>query len=211
MGALCADGTPKALLKVNGKPIIRHVVDYWKNHVEWLQIVVMAGTADAFCDVLDDVNVDFQVIEQPFSVGPADAILWALESAHCPRRFMVALGDCLCDGTFDFDGLVDWNGVAVRKDDASEWGRSYSVGIYDDVSGVQVGANVRSVIEKPALGLGYYWFNWLALSALERHRCGTMTDVMGQLVADGHLVRPVWYEGEYRNVTYPEDLAGWTT
>ena len=212
MGGLCKD-TPKALLKVNGKTLVRHVIDFWSPRCE--EVVVVLPQATLAANPLPPFHLvqptRVQCIPQLQPTGPVDAILCALEQVRCPRRFVVALGDCLCEGEFDLSSLGDEDhGVAVHRDDASELGRSYSVGVYDDVSGAQVSREVCSVIEKPALGLGYYWFSWHALPALKKCRHSTMTAVVQELVESGQAVRPVPFCGSYRNVTYPVDLDGWT-
>ena len=208
MGELFKD-TPKCLLEVNGKPLDRHVVEYWLPFAE--EIVIVIAREHVVAWGADSPTPLVRYVVQPEPNGPVDAVLLALEEVHCPRNFMVALGDCLCDGTFDLSSLGDdEHGVAVHIDDAGEWGRSYSVGVYDDVSGAQVSREVCSVIEKPALGLGYYWFSWHALPALKKCRHSTMTAVVQELVESGQAVRPVPFCGSYRNVTYPVDLDGWT-
>ena len=214
MGALCADGTPKALLEVNGKTIIQHVVDFWcplveTNSYRGVVIVIAPEHKQAWRRQDMPPMPMVRYVVQPEPRGATDAVLCAIEEVRCPRHFAIALGDCLCGGTFDWSGLGDDYGVAVRKDDASEWGRSYYVGVYDDVSGVRYGKVVRSAIEKPALGLGFYFLNWQALPALERHRDDSMTAVIQELVEDGQVVRPVPFDGQYRNVTFPADLEGW--
>ena len=207
MGELCKD-TPKCLLEVNGKPLVRHVVDYWRERANQIIVVLPPGTRIP-------LPPKVMCVEQSSPVGPVDAVLLALGEVRCPRNFMVALGDCLCDGAFDFDfgtaGLpvYSYNGLAVKRDPTGELGRSYSVQVEGLVAPDFTSPYVTAVTEKPGLGMGFYWFGWEALLHLEACREKSITEVYARMIEHGVPVRPVWFEGRYLNVTYPEDLTRW--
>lgn len=215
MGDLCKDRS-KCLLEVNGKPILEHVLDFWGPMAEQVVVVCRPQDADEVRrlvwahPMVYDVDEHMPVVAAE-TVGPVDSVLRALEAVRAPRRFVVALGDCLWDGEFEFDWVVesgkDWMGIGVQHDRMSAWGRSYAV--YSEASVGAPGEIVRTVLEKPATGLGAYFLSWLALPALERHRRDSMTDVVAELIRQGYWLRPIPFVGNYRNVTYQQDLEGW--
>ena len=212
MGDLCK-GVPKGLLEVNGKPIIRHVYDFWEPMVD--QIVVVTGKDDlGFLKALPahwgSDHLRFVVQSEPR--GVPDAILCALAAVRCPRRFMVVLGDCLFRGTFDFDGaaLGYWPmGMAVQQPTGNDWERSYSVVVEGQGAPDFESPFITSVSEKPGHGLGAYWMGWEALRYLEVYHDRSITEVYAWMLRDGFRVRPVPFSGEYLNVTYSEDLKRW--
>lgn len=210
MGDLCRD-RPKCLLPVNGVPLIRHVWDFWAPMADQVVVVAAPGQEDAVWAALPSWALDNNtgIVEQPEPRGVNDAILCALRAVRCPPTFVVALGDCLFKGDFDHFDLsavrdLELCGMAVRRaeEQMDDWERSYSLQVYDDVSGVCV----SSVTEKPLLGLGAYWLNWKAVGALEAARDKSITEAFEHLLEHGERVRPVTFSGAYRNCTYPGDL-----
>lgn len=141
--------------------------------------------------------------EQHGQDGVCGAVLAGLDHAGAPRTFCVGLGDCLFDGEFNFDGLSDFHGVGVMEGD-TDFARSYAVQEvrmhdvgYHDPLGI-------TVIEKPLMGLGAYFFNWTAIGALEQNR--NITDAVAALPG---IVKAIPFTGKYLNCTYPEDLQRW--
>lgn len=215
MGKLTEDGTPKCLLPVNGVPMIVHVVRFWADYAEKIVVVVVPDKRDAFVlSLLSDAQVQdylrmggvLEAVIQHAPLGAPNAVWQAFDQiGYCPKRFIVALGDCLFDGKFTRDPRTEvdrhWNrhwkcGVAVM-DDSSDMARSYAVD-----------RNGGPMVEKPAMGLGAYFFTWYALSAFRGTVGASMTDVMERLrVTEGVELRR--FEGRYLNATTPEDLERW--
>ena len=208
MGDLCKN-TPKFLLQVNGVPIIRHVWDFWAPMAEQVVVVVAKGRAFDVWTAIPLGNDTNRVLEQPEPRGVNDAILCALRDVRCPPTFIVALGDCLFRGEFDHSDLaavkdLELCGMAVRRaeEQKDDWERSYSLQVYDDVSGICV----SGLTEKPLLGLGAYWLTWKAMGALQAARDKSITEAFGHLIEHGEKVHPVTFGGAYRNCTYPSDI-----
>lgn len=194
---------PKCLQEVGGLPILTHVVHYWRKYCDSLVVVTKHEWLEQF-KALNFQSGQVEIIGEPEPMGICAAVLAGLEHCRCPRQFVVALGDCLFDGVFDFEDLhFSRHGVGVMAAD-TDTARSYTVAL-----GYQASAlcpSVMGVIEKPQLGLGAYFLNWTAVLALEN--AGGITDVVGKL-AQTSVVVPVPFVGRYLNVTYKEDLNRW--
>ena len=122
------------------------------------------------------------------------ASLWRARS-HVETPFVLALGDCLFDGEFETTCL---RGVGV-KEGSGEFFRSYAVGLDNE-------GNMGSLIEKPLLGLGCYWFDESDLEFFREG--GGMEHALGRGMAK-HSFQVNRFTGDYLNVTYPEDLDAW--
>ena len=203
-GTRMGGGVPKCLRLVNGEPIIRLVYEFWAPMAQECVILVPPGTrhefekATSYKESYNSFWDQRRIIEGDWASVPA-AILDALQEVRCPRRFAVALGDCLFDGTFDFDGLSDFHGVAVDDGDP-DFARSYAVKQLSDYR--------IDVMEKPKRGVGAFFFNWLALPALHNTAAvdGGIVDVVAALPG---VVKAIPFSGKYLNCTTPEDLERW--
>ncbi|OGC10085.1 hypothetical protein A3F86_03360 [candidate division WOR-1 bacterium RIFCSPLOWO2_12_FULL_45_9] len=198
----------KSMVEVKGQPIIKYIVDYWREFVGEFVFILGYGKEELL-EYLKQLPIKARFIEE---AGPPKGIANALLLAkpYVNDNFIVVLGDCLCSGQFVFpqefiQGVGVWEtGVA---DDIK---RSYSV----EINGQQI---VR-VIEKPQelinnyCGLGFYFFKKLFFDYVAKTSPSTktnrveLTDVIQVMIDHQEKVSPVVLEGKYLNVTYPEDL-----
>ena len=185
--------TPKCLLEVNGKPLIEHVVRFWAQHADRFAIVVAPGTVVDIGRAVDVTGLEWFPVCQPEPKGIADAV-WRARDLVVGGPFVVALADCLFRGTFVFPE-PPFCGVAVQRRPTDDWGRSYAVRADGD-------GKVCGIIEKPALGLGAYFFGG-------RSYLGPMEGAQWDAHLEKIALRAVLFEGEYRNVNTPEDLGRW--
>lgn len=179
----------KCLLEVNGKPLLEHVARFWAQYADRFAVVVSSRYVE-IAGVMDRLAMPYGLIWQPEPIGFSDAVYRCRDLIDGP--FMVALADCLFKGQLHFPSNFS-NGVAVQRG-TSDWHRSYAVGVN--------GETVTGLIEKPALGLGAYFFD------------GDATRFQNNLAWETVLagipnLKIVPFEGEYLNCTYPEDLGRW--
>ena len=195
MGGAC-----KALQVIDGKSVILRVVEFWSDYAEEIVIVINPKHRDQWKAQDQPPMPLVRYVEQLSPRGICDAVVVALRAHRCPDSFIVALGDCLFDGEFDFPDRP-FTGFGVMEPEDSDLARSYAVG-------------KREVIEKPLLGLGAYFLTWNDIVALEDEahmatqgvRCFGLTEAIRSF---GTGAKRVPFKGRYLNVTYPEDLLRW--
>ena len=209
---------PKALLEINGKPILQHIIDSWSHAVEYF-IFVVRRNAYWTKGILDIIPENSAIVFQDEPKGLADAILKA--EAFVDGRFIVTLGDCLYKGSFDLPtnlfthntdmGVGVWNTM-----DTKEVEKSYLV----DINHKQ--EFITKLEEKPKLpeedieiypcGMGVYFmdkrlfFYIKTLLPKIEPGGGDLTNILEAMVEDGRVIRPVYFKGNYINVTSINDI-----
>jgi len=200
-------GRDKATLPINGKPLLLHVIDQWVDIVDG--VVAVAGKHNVDAIVGLDLPNKVQVVVQKEQKGLADAILQAEEWVG--SRFVVNLGDCIVRGTFQ---EVDCDlGIGVwHTNNLLELNKSYLVGVRR--------GKVSYVQEKPGVvgdetfayncGMGIYFLNEKVFDYIRRFKGkpdgGDFTEVLQMMIDVGEEITPVWFDGEYINVTTPKDI-----
>lgn len=198
---------PKVLAEVNGKPVIHYVIDFWKQFTDDF-IFIVGYKKDAVIDYISRETVSAEFIEQKEQRGIAHAVLHSEKLVH--DKFIVVLGDCVCNGGFLFPGDMD-QGVGVWTTDNEEAIRqSYSVELQDGL--------IKRVAEKPGTvinnlcGMGFYFFRKKVFDYIRVTMPSSLrneveiTDVIQKMIEAGEPVSPVWFNGGYINVTFPEDI-----
>lgn len=200
------EDSPKVLLPINGKSLLHHVVDMWKDTVnEFIFVVGYRWT-----EVLKYLPENSIYVFQDTQKGIADALL-QVEPLITSDEFVVALGDCIQKGKWSLPGYPIELGVGVWLTDNLEAIRSsYSVEIKDGY--------VSGVVEKPkyppnnCCGMGTYFFDRRVFDYIRKTPISTLrneveiTDTIQLMVNLGEKITPVLFKGDYLNVTYPEDI-----
>ena len=199
---------PKVMLEIRDKPILQYVIEYWKKYTEDF-IFVVGYKGEQVVEFASRLNINSQFVNQKELKGIADAI--SLTRGLVADRFIVVLGDCLCNGTFDFPDNME-QGVGVwEADDTEDIKRSYSIEISSDL--------VSWVKEKPKeicnnlCGMGFYFFDKRVFDYIESTTPSSLrgeieiTDTIQNMISSGEKIAPVFCRGDYLNVTYPEDLV----
>ena len=83
---------PKHLIQINGKPLILHVVDAWKDYVDSFIFVIRRSATYLWEYLPENSSVVFQ--DEP--KGLADAIMQSEKLVA--GRFIINLGDCIFNG-----------------------------------------------------------------------------------------------------------------
>jgi len=199
-------GIPKVLLDINGRNLLSHITRKWSTVVDGFIIIVSKENENLIRH--NSGKAEF-VVQDPMK-GIADAILRA--ETFVNEGFIVNLGDCLHKGEFEkrqFEqgiGVLKNNSLSIR----SEFRKSYSVEISKRL--------VVKVVEKPSYypylfcGMGVYFFQPKVFNYIRKTKPSPLrneieiTDVIQNMIDAGEEISPIWFDGEYINITYPEDI-----
>jgi dTDP-glucose pyrophosphorylase len=204
---------PKVLIEVNNKAILQHVIDFWKPQVERFTFVVgyKAYEVSKYLATKSGL-MNYKEVTQYEQKGIADA-LWNVRK-NTIGKFVMALGDCIQVGKFEYPDIMQ-NGCGVWKGCPywEEIAKSYTVFTQNDT--------IYRVVEKPKLpneldgaycGMGTYFFPDYIYGYIEntkpsklRHEV-EITDVIQNMIDDGEKFKPVFFNGEYINMTSYEDI-----
>lgn len=200
---------PKSMVKINGRPGLSYVLDFWKPYASSF-VFVVGYKKEQIIDYVSSHNpgVPVRFVEQDRPAGIAHAVSCAREFAG--DDFIVVLSDCLCKGSFAFPASMQ-QGVGVwETDNDAAIRQSYSIEL--------AGEKITRVVEKPKelvnryCGMGYYFFNKKVFEYISRTPPSALrneveiTDVIGNMVTAGEEVKPLIFTGEYLNVTSPDDV-----
>lgn len=197
----------KSLVTVSGKPVLGYIIDYWSRYTRDFIFVVNFKKEDIIKYVKGfDINAGFIAEEEPKGIANALSLVRDIVG----ERLIMVLGDCLCNGDFIIpDGMAQGVGVwsANNEEDIK---RSYSIQTNNDL--------ITNVVEKPAVivnklcGMGYYFFDKRVFDYIKKtavsERTGRVeiTDVLQTMINRGEGISPVFFDGDYLNVTFPDDI-----
>lgn len=198
---------PKTLIQIKNKPILDSIVNYWKRYANDF-VFVVSYKKQYVIDFASQLPINCQFVEQKELRGIADAI--SNTKDFVSEHFIVVLGDCICNGNFNFPENME-QGVGVwGTNHVEDIKRSYSIKIRDDL--------IYKVEEKPRrvtnnlCGMGFYFFgrkvfDYVKLTKPSKLRNEIeITDVIQNMIDAGEKIMPVFFNGVYLNVTYPEDI-----
>ena len=198
---------PKAMLEIKEKPILGYVIDYWRRYTDSF-IFVVRYKKEEIIEYLKKLPINAGFVQQQEPRGIADAV--SCVEGEVSDKFIVVLGDCICRGDFSFPDNME-QGVGIwRTDDPEDIKQSFSVEIKNEI--------ICKVEEKPQIisndlcGMGFYFFNnkvfrYIKLTAPSRLRNEVeITDVIQKMIDAGEKISPVFFSGDYLNITYADDL-----
>jgi glucose-1-phosphate thymidylyltransferase len=199
---------PKSLVPVKGKPILHYIINYWRTFTKEF-IFILNYRKDDIIKFVKTLPIEAEfLLESGEPQGIANALKYAKDKAG--EHFILVLGDCLCTGDFHLEPEME-NGVGVwATDNDEDIKRSYSIELQ--------GNAIAKVIEKPPVlvnrlcGLGFYFFSRAIFAAIDRTKASSqtgrveLTDAIQTLIDSGQPVYPAYLEGQYLNLTYPEDI-----
>lgn len=211
-GSRLNSDVPKVLTMINGTPLIYYVIDTWKNIVDELIFVV----GYRWQSVVECLPHKSRHIYQEVQKGIADAIL-RVESLVGGEKFVVALGDCVQKGTWELHDKETDLGISVwRTNNIKELNKNYLAELDEDF------LLINRVLEKPNLpeglldyvlcGMGTYFFDKRVFDYIRKTPSSTLrneveiTDTIQLMIDSGEKVSPFFFNGEYLNITYPEDI-----
>lgn len=198
---------PKVMLEVKGKPILSHIIEYWNRYTNDF-ILVVGYKQEQVVEHVSKMPINMQFVEQKELRGIANAIQCVERLVS--DRFIVVLGDCICRGEFRFPEDMEQGVGVVRTDKVEDIKHGYSVEIKDNL--------VHKVQEKPKAvsndlcGMGFYFFDRRVFKYIEMARPSKLrneveiTDVIQDMINNGECISPVFFQGGYLNINYPDDL-----
>ena len=212
MGSEC----PKVLIKINDKPILQYVIDYWKPYVNRFVFVVGYKAYEVTKYLHESGLKNYTEVVQYEQKGIAHALLQA--EPKLSGNFVVALGDCVQKGHFLFPkslqlGCGVWNGAGL-----DEIYKSYSAFILscddqeDWISKVIEKPKTVDDIENAHCGMGTYFFDMSVFKYIKNTDPSRLrneieiTNVIQKMIDEGEEISPVSFDGEYINMTSPEDI-----
>jgi len=198
---------PKPLFKVFDKPLLGWIVDYWKKYTNDF-VFVVGYKKEKVIDYVKTLPINYTIVEQDEPKGIAHAA--SLTKDHITNNFILVLGDCICRGDFKFPEDMKHGIGAWQTGDTSAIKRSYSVEHKDGI--------IDKLVEKPShppnnlCGLGFYFLNKDVFNYIDKTPPSSLrneveiTDVLQNMVTDGNKLHLVEFNGQYLNITYPEDI-----
>lgn len=198
---------PKVLVPLGNKPVLCYAVDYWRQFIDDF-IFVVGYKKDKVCRLARSLPIKASFVEQKQARGIADAIYCARHKVS--GHFIVVLGDCICQGKFRLpDKMIQGIGVH-RTSRPVEIRRSYSVKIKNNL--------LSEVVEKPKkipnnlCGMGFYFFDQRVFGYIKSAKSSPLrneieiTDVIQAMIDNREEIKPVFFQGDYININYVEDL-----
>lgn len=203
-----SQSTPKVLIEYRGSPILERVIDYWRAFTDNF-VFVVGYEKGKVIDFVNKYGLNSEFIEQDNPKGIADAIYRTRD--YVGDDFIVALGDCICSGDFEFPVAFSQGVGVYPTDNPDDIKKSYSVRLDES-------AGISEVVEKPQklinklCGMGYYFFNRKVFDFIKRGTPSKLrgeveiTDVIQDMINAGEKISPLFFKGLYINVNFPEDL-----
>ena len=199
--------TSKVMIEIENKPILGYIIDYWNKYTNDF-IFVVGYKKEQVIKYVTKLSINAEFVEQKELKGIADAVSYVKDLVS--DNFIVVLGDCICDGEFIFPedmklGVGVWE--TNRLEDIK---RNYSIQIKNDI--------IYRVEEKPKdvtnnlCGMGFYFFNKKVFHYIKKTKASKLrneieiTDVIQNMIEGGEEIKPVFFNGNYTNVTFPEDI-----
>lgn len=202
---LAAHCRHKCLLDVNGKPLLRHVIDFWKDSCEQF-ILIVRGEHKPVREAMDNMNVPYKAVIQEKPDGIANAVLRAKDCIQ--GEMLVVLGDCLIAGTFLFDENI-FPGIGI-------WQKPVDGAVSSNYGALVKDGKVIAVEEKPSrvqnyhCGMGVYFFNEDVFNVIKHMPSPggkrDITPLLSEYIKCVPALRPVYFKGKYFNVNTEHDM-----
>ncbi len=199
--------TSKVMIKVNDKPLLHYIIEYWKQFTNEF-IFVVGYKKDSIISYVKQLNIKAEFIEQTELKGIAHAI--SLVKENIEREFVVVLGDCFYYGSFEIPKTLKLGVGVYQTTNPEQIKLNYSLEIEN--------ALVKQVIEKPTevhnsyCGMGVYFFDQRVFPYIEKTKASSLrgeieiTDVIQNMIDNRENIHPIFFNGSYVNMTYPTDV-----
>lgn len=199
----------KSMLKVAGKPIILHIIEYWQRYTNDF-VFVVHYKKDELINYIKTLPINAEFVEIDNVRGIAQGLSHARHVL--PDKFIVTLGDCITKGEFEFPDKFDFGVGIWQTDDHYHIKSSYSVELDGDMI-------IKKVVEKPEkiinnfCGMGSYFFNKNIFDYIDKTPPSVLrnqieiTDAIQLAIDNGEKITGVNFKGHYININNKEDLG----
>jgi glucose-1-phosphate thymidylyltransferase len=196
------------MIEINKKPILKYVIDYWKDYTKDF-VFVVGYKKDQVINYARKLPINSEFVEQKKLRGIADALLHVQD--YVSEHFIVALGDCLYSGEFKTSENIEQCIGVYKTKNVEDIKLNYSVELNKNNF-------VSKVIEKPKniinnyCGMGVYVFKRDVFDYIKGSKPSILrneieiTDVIQKMIEAGEKITPAFLDGRYINVTDPGDL-----
>jgi len=187
----------KVMVEVNGKPLLEYVIDYWKKFTNDF-IFIVGFKKQQIIEYVQTLDIKAEFIEQKQLKGIADAIY--LVKNHVTDDFVVVLGDCFYNGTFNVPQTLKL-GIGVYETKNHSMTRlNYSIELEN--------ALITRVVEKPTYipndycGMGVYFFDSRVFAYIKKTSSSYLrgeieiTDVIQTMINEGEQIHPIFFNGD---------------
>ncbi len=199
---------PKPMVPITEKPILDHVINYWKNYTKDFVFVVNYKKEKIIDYVKRIKDINSQFIIQKELRGIAHALQFVEDVAG--DKFIVVLGDCICKGNFNFPHDMA-QGVGIwETTNTKDIKNSYTVKLASNF--------VQRVREKPKrvynnlCGLGFYFFDRRVFDYIRKTPPSKLrgeielTDVIQNMINGKEKISPIFFRGDYLNINTEDEL-----
>lgn len=202
------EDNPKPMVNVVEKPILNHVINYWKEYTNDFIFVVNYKKEKIIDYVQGFKDINHKFVVQNKLKGIANALL-SVENI-VGDRFIVVLGDCICKGDFSFPhDMVQGVGI-WETNNINDIKNSYTVKLKGNL--------VDKVREKPKkvynnlCGLGFYFFDRRIFNYIRKTSPSKLkgqielTDVIQNMIKGKEKVSSIMLKGDYVNINTEDEL-----
>ena len=195
------------MIEVAEKPIILHIIEYWRRYANDF-VFVVHHKKDELMDYVKSLPISAEFVE----IENVNGIAQGLSHARhiLPDNFIVTLGDCITGGSFDFPDNFDFGVGIWQTDDHYHIKSSYSVELEGEL--------VKKVVEKPKeiinnfCGMGSYFFNKKIFDYIDKTPPSVLrnqieiTDAIQLAIDNGEKITGIKFNGRYININNADDL-----
>jgi NDP-sugar pyrophosphorylase family protein len=193
---------PKPMTIICEKPLLGHIVDYWKKYTNNF-VFVVGYKKEQIIEYVKSMDIDYEFVEQKEQKGLAHALYQAKDVVG--ENFIVILGDCLITGDIHIPENMT-NGVGM-------WQNHNPIYMKENFSIEHNNNIIHRMVEKPEnspttsrCGMGIYFFNKDIFNYIRTANTTDITAIMQQMIDGGKKFTPVIFNGHYININYPQDI-----
>ena len=196
--------TAKVLLEINGKPLIKWVMEFWQRYGIDDFVFLTGYHAPEVEKYIKSLGKNYPIVR---GEGLSAFALDILKTEHfMGDKFIVAMGDCFMVGKFDADEINNYRfGVGVISADKEEVKINYGVTVVDgEVKGLR--EHPKQVEDWHLCGMGAFLMGKEIYQAIKNTSVSGETgnvefiDAIRTVVDNNYVVKALKFDGIYINM-----------